>query len=350
LTSLSADVSCSPIRAGNLQTRRQLPLAALGCAMEWSAKLFRNDQPFGSWAEDLAAAFVQLEPRKIAEQPFRGTISRIDVAPIKVSRVEATKHKVLRLRSHIARSSDDVCFINLQLEGLACYTQRDHEQICGPGDLAVVETTEPFEIANCRNFKLFCFAVPRYLLPGNFSERPRLRLSATDTGRALSRTLAGYAELCIRSQRASEISAIGGTHIVDLISHATAVLGERPSERASVPVLLSMMLDYIDRHSDDPEVGAATLALKFHCSPRYVHKLFATTGRSVGEHINDKRILVCSRNLLDRNFQKKTIAEIAFTAGFRDISHFNRLFKRSNGAAPREFRRAMTAQTVTGAR
>jgi AraC family transcriptional activator of tynA and feaB len=115
-------------------------------------------------------------------------------------------------------------------------------------------------------------------------------------------------------------------------------------------VLLSMMLDYIDRHSDDPEVGAATLALKFHCSPRYVHKLFATTGRSVGQHINDKRILVCSRNLLDRNFQKKTIAEIAFTAGFRDISHFNRLFKRSNGAAPREFRRAMTAQTVTGAR
>jgi hypothetical protein len=28
------------------------------------------------------------------------------------------------------------------------------------------------------------------------------------------------------------------------------------------------------------------------------------------------------------------IAEIAFAAGFRDISHFNRLFKRSNGAPP----------------
>jgi AraC-like DNA-binding protein len=310
--------------------------------MEWSATLFRKDQPFGSWAEDLAAAFVQLEPRKTAEQAFHGTISRIDVAPIKVSRVEATKHKVLRLRSHIARSNEDICFINLQLEGLSCYTQRGHEQICGPGDVAVVETTEPFEIANCRNFKLFCFAVPRYLLPGDFCERPRLRLSATDAGRALSRTLAGYAELCIRSQRASEISAVGGTHIVDLISHATAVLGEGPSERASAPVLLSMMLDYIDRHSDDPELGAATLALKFDCSPRYVHKLFATTDRSVGEHINDRRILACTRNLLDRNFQKKTIAEIAFAAGFRDISHFNRLFKRSNGTAPREFRRAMT--------
>jgi AraC family transcriptional activator of tynA and feaB len=111
-----------------------------------------------------------------------------------------------------------------------------------------------------------------------------------------------------------------------------------------------MMLDYIDRHTDDPELGAATLATKFHCSPRYVHKLFSTTGRSVGEHINAKRILACTRNLLDHAHRRATIAEIAFNAGFRDISHFNRLFKRSNGLAPREFRRAMSPRPVDGTR
>jgi AraC family transcriptional regulator, positive regulator of tynA and feaB len=117
-----------------------------------------------------------------------------------------------------------------------------------------------------------------------------------------------------------------------------------------VPVLLSMMLDHIDRHADDPDLGAATLALKFHCSERYVHKLFSTTGRSVGEHINGMRILACTRNLLDHTSRRKTIAEIAFDAGFRDISHFNRLFKRSNGLAPREFRRAMSPGTIEGTR
>ena len=40
--------------------------------------------------------------------------------------------------------------------------------------------------------------------------------------------------------------------------------------------------------------------------------------------------------VLDHGCRNKTIAEIAFAAGFRDISHFNRLFKRSNGSAPRE--------------
>ena len=64
------------------------------------------------------------------------------------------------------------------------------------------------------------------------------------------------------------------------------------------------------------------------------------TGQTVGEHINDRRIVACTRNLLDPDYRTKTIAEIAFAAGFRDISHFNRLFKRSSGLAPREFRRA----------
>jgi len=137
--------------------------------MEWCAKSSQIDQPFGSWADDLAAAFVQLEPRKITEHLFRGTITRTETAPIRISRVIATKHRVLRLRSHIAHSKDDLCFINLQLEGVGRYKQRGHEQICGLGDLAVVDTTEPFEIANGHDFRLFCFAVPRELLPATFA-------------------------------------------------------------------------------------------------------------------------------------------------------------------------------------
>jgi len=309
--------------------------------MEWQTKPRLADQPFGSWADDLAAAFVRLEPRRIADQPFEGAISRVDAAPIQISRVAATGHSVLRLASHIASSTDDLCFVNLQLEGLGRTTQRGYEQICSPGDLAVADTTEPFEIANRQDFKLFCFTVPRRLLPDEFLDKPRLNLSASEAGRALSRTLAGYAELCLSDFRRSATLGLIGAHVIDLISHAPQILSDIATERAPVPVLLSMMLDQIDRYSDDPRLGAAALAAKFRCSERYVHRLFATTGRSVGEHVNEKRIAACTRQLLDPSSAHRTIAEIAFAAGFRDISHFNRLFKRCNGSAPREFRRAM---------
>jgi len=64
--------------------------------------------------------------------------------------------------------------------------QRGQEQISAPGDLALADTTEPFEIANRHDFKLFCFAIPRRLLPKGLLDRPRLNLSTTKTGRALS--------------------------------------------------------------------------------------------------------------------------------------------------------------------
>jgi AraC family transcriptional activator of tynA and feaB len=103
-----------------------------------------------------------------------------------------------------------------------------------------------------------------------------------------------------------------------------------------------MMIEHIDRRIVDPDLSAAALALRFHCSERYVHKLFSTTGQTVGEYVNAKRIQLCTRDLLDAQ-RGKTIAEIAYAAGFRDISYFNHLFKRSHGMAPREFRRAMSA-------
>jgi AraC family transcriptional activator of tynA and feaB len=321
----------------NLSWLGQLSNKWLASVVEWSSKPSRMDDPFGTWADDLAAAFVQLEPRRIADLPFRGAITKADADPIKVSRVTATRHSVLRLSSHIARSNDDLSFLNLQLRGMARYTQRGHEQICGPGDLAVVDTTEPFEIANGRDFELFCFTVPRKFLPPGYLDRPRLTLTATEIGRALSRTLAGYAELCLAAHVPDAVLSASAAHVIDLVRHAPGVIAEEPAKRLNAPVLMSMMLDHIEHHSHEADLCAGALAQKFGCSERYVHKLFASTGRSVGEHVNERRIAECTRNLLIE--PDRTIAEIAFAAGFRDISHFNRLFKRINGTSPREFRR-----------
>jgi AraC family transcriptional activator of tynA and feaB len=174
-------------------------------------RFFCKRYPVLAGADDLAAAFVRLGPRRIAEQPFQGAICRTDAAPIQVSLVTATRHTVLRLASHIATSTDDLCFVNLQLEGVGRTAQRGQEQISAIGDLALADTTEPFEIANRHDFKLFCFAIPRRLLPEGLLDRPRLNLSTT---RGLGGCLSGY--------QLAKASAPIGAHVVDLISHAPA--------------------------------------------------------------------------------------------------------------------------------
>jgi AraC family transcriptional regulator, positive regulator of tynA and feaB len=122
---------------------------------------------------------------------------------------------VLRLASHIATSTDDLCFVDLQLEGVGRTAQRGQEQISAIGDLALADTTEPFEIANRHDFKLFRFAIPRRLLPKGLLDRPRLNLSTT-------RGLGGYAELCLSGCQLAKASAPIGAHVIDLISHGPA--------------------------------------------------------------------------------------------------------------------------------
>jgi AraC family transcriptional activator of tynA and feaB len=320
------------------------PILTVGAPMEWLTKAIGADRPFGNWADDLADAFVQLEPRKVSDAPFFGSISKADLAPIHISRVLAAPHCVARQRAHIGKGGRDFYFINLQVDGLARSLQRGHEQVCGPGDLAVVDTTEPFEILNQRSFNLLCFAVPRELLPDHFVDRPRLALSSTEMGRALARTLSGYADLCIGTATAPLVPALGD-HLLDLLSHANRFATGEPPARVRSSVQLSMMLDHVDRHFNEPDFDAAKLAQKFGCSLRYVHKLFSSTGRSVGEHVNDRRILASARNLLDPGCRRMTIAEIAFAAGFNDISHFNRLFRRWHGQSPRDFRNSKSSKT-----
>lgn len=59
------------------------------------------------------------------------------------------------------------------------------------------------------------------------------------------------------------------------------------------------------------------------------------TGRSFVEFLNDYRIGFASRWLTETN---QTISEIAFRCGFYNISNFNRIFRKSKGCTPGEYR------------
>lgn len=72
-------------------------------------------------------------------------------------------------------------------------------------------------------------------------------------------------------------------------------------------------------------------------SPNYFGDLVKKeSGKTAQEYIQDKIIDVAKEQILGTN---KTISEIAFDMGFQYSQHFNRVFKRSVGYTPAEYRR-----------
>ena len=93
-------------------------------------------------------------------------------------------------------------------------------------------------------------------------------------------------------------------------------------------------------NSDKPvESGLPTVgycAEKLFLSPNYLGDLLKKeTGKSALEHIQLKVIDVAKEKIFDSS---KSISEIAYELGFKYPQHFTRMFKKSVGVSPSEFR------------
>lgn len=98
---------------------------------------------------------------------------------------------------------------------------------------------------------------------------------------------------------------------------------------------LEGILLYIHTNYKD-EISISTLVEKFNISRTKMNTMFIkTTGKSVIKYLIDIRIKLACLILRDT---MKPIKEVAYQAGFRDITHFGRSFKKSVELSPSKYR------------
>ena len=89
----------------------------------------------------------------------------------------------------------------------------------------------------------------------------------------------------------------------------------------------------------DASLSIDEIARRQGVTPRYVQILLEEQGTTFGEFVTERRLDVARSMLRSPRYAGWSIAGIAFEAGFRDLSHFNRRFRRRFGVTPSEFRR-----------
>ncbi len=99
--------------------------------------------------------------------------------------------------------------------------------------------------------------------------------------------------------------------------------------------LLMDVKDYIECYITDDSLSPVTIATAFELSTRYIHKLFESTGMTVGQWILNRRLERSAEELAAGN---ASVTEIAMKWGFKDLGHYSRSFKRHFGASPSDFR------------
>ncbi len=89
-----------------------------------------------------------------------------------------------------------------------------------------------------------------------------------------------------------------------------------------------------ENHSRDLTLDE--IASEIGMSPSALSRFFKEkTGKTLTDYILSIRLGDASRSLIDTSMN---ISEICYASGFNNLSNFNRLFRRSKGMSPKEFR------------
>ena len=125
--------------------------------------------------------------------------------------------------------------------------------------------------------------------------------------------------------------------LLTLFAHHLAEFGSRCiiAARHNEPAPVARAKEYVkDRSADRVTMRGA--AEYVHLSAFYFCKMFKkTTGMTFTEYVSRVRIEK-AKNLLANPHAR--VSEVAFASGFQSIPHFNRVFRRYAGMAPRQYR------------
>ncbi|HUI97904.1 MAG TPA: helix-turn-helix transcriptional regulator [Xanthobacteraceae bacterium] len=129
---------------------------------------------------------------------------------------------------------------------------------------------------------------------------------------------------------------------IDRIAAADGAADEEPgrnARRSSASRLRAIKADIVE-HAASRDLTMTALAARHRVTARYIRKLFEAEGLTFSKFLLDERLARARRLLIDPRRGSDTVSAIAFACGFGDLSYFNRVFRRRNGATPSEVRAA----------
>ena len=120
-----------------------------------------------------------------------------------------------------------------------------------------------------------------------------------------------------------------------LLESYIRVLLEKYERSEKIHPLIENIKSYINSNIES-EITLSHIAEVFHYNKTYLGRLFKEeTGKTFIEYINEKR-LIRAKKMLENT--KETILNISTCTGFNNVTYFNRLFKKSYGVSPTEYR------------
>jgi AraC family transcriptional activator of tynA and feaB len=304
-------------------------------AETWSTAATAPARQFACWRELICEAFLALSPESDLRDSFAGQVTQWPLGRLDLARIDSQRQRVRRTGRDIDRVHRPGYYANLQVRGLGVVTQHGRETVLRPGDLAVVDTGEPFSLAFPGDFRQLSLFVPGPLLTAQTTGRVRTA-ARVDTGSGVGAAVRHALTALTRTPWEPDVAARLATHAAGLL--AVALEPVEPPGRAGSARSRAAALADIEEHLTDEDLSPAGTARRLGLSVRSLHGLFAGSELSYAASVRRLRLDRARRALVDPELAHLRVIDIAADAGFGNVAGFHRAFRREFGRTPGEIR------------
>ncbi len=297
------------------------------------------------WTSRLQSVCGHFRPEPCREKPLvTGLVDIADAAGVELVHVANNMNIVRRSEDDIRRDYGENIFLIIQLEGLCCLEQFGRQAAIGPGDCVLMDSASPLALHFEGRFSdHLSVHLPRQLLVSDKDAPVEIarRLGAEDPMSAMLRALVAKLSLTsVEDRRAPQLRQLlfNATRQAFARDGADDIIASH--ENAGSRLEIAQLL--IDRHLTEQRLTTDWLARRLGVSQRTLQNDFSLLDVTVKSLIRKRRLYLARDQLaqMRRGDCETTIAEVAYSSGFNDISYFNRSFKEAFDCSPKDILRA----------
>ena len=274
---------------------------------------------------------------------FHGSIEVREVGELRLTKFSSSPLSFWKWPLDSVSSDNWSCIVITQIAGARRYLQHGAEVLLNAGDSTVIDAGSPWSSSCDTDCVRLYLRVPHWLMQDSLRTReiPTARKisGASSTGAALSRLAQSLYDEAGRMEEEERLAALD-TYFRTL---AACLGSDFEIERAGN--LIGRIVRFINCHIAESTLGPSEVAAAMGISLRHLHRIFSSTGTTMGDYVRARRLEQCREDLLNPRLQERSITEIAFGWGFSDAAHFSHSFRKHFGISPRSLR-AQSAESV----
>jgi AraC family transcriptional activator of tynA and feaB len=304
----------------------------------WSTEHQLPGKALSYWRDVICENLLQMHIQSSHENAFFGHIEKHAFGPMKANFISVSEQKVWRERTAACNAKDHLFHLIHVRKGVQLIEQYGRSLKVGAGECLLIDCLAGFEFDFPQGVEALVLELRRDWLkgwlPAPEDAAARLIDGRSGWGATLASALSNVTPVTVGASGLPP--TVVAEQIVSLLALAAAHYDSSPTTHKRA--LLRRVAETIRERCHEPELDPATVAAALGLSRRYIHLLFASAGTTFSQELYACRLHRAQRLLCDKRFEGLGIAEIAWSCGFSEPSHFTRRFRERFGSPPSAYR------------